>query len=67
MWSIGEPRKIELPKIEVSSRDLRAAVAQTKREIKAIYEHESELAELRMLLELSKRAQDDDETIILLM
>lgn len=62
-----EVAKIEPPKIEVSSRDLRSVAAQTKREIKAIYEDEFRIAEIRMLMELSKRQGDDDESLILLM
>lgn len=59
--------KIEPPKITVSSRELRSAVAETKREIVQIYERELQHAEIRMLLELSKRQNDDDESLILLM
>lgn len=76
IWAVTEQQKatnrvpvkpIEAPKIEVSSRDLRSAANQAKREIKEIYEREARNTEMRVLLELAKRANDDDETIILLM
>lgn len=59
--------KIEAPKITVSSRELRSAVATTKREIVDIYEKEFQTAEIRILIELAKRQSDDDESLILLM
>lgn len=76
LWAVTEQQKathrvpvkpIEAPKIEVSSRDLRAAANKAKREIKEIYEREAAKTELRVMFELAKRANDDDETIILLM
>lgn len=68
---VAEDQEIwkELPKappvITVSSRELRKAAAETKREIKATYEKAALHAELRMLLELSRR-QEEDDTLLLL-
>lgn len=76
LWAVTEQQKatyrvpvkpIEAPKIEVSSRDLRAAANKAKREIKEIYEREAAKTELAVMFELAKRVNDDDETIILLM
>lgn len=65
----GKPvvARIEPPKIEVSSRELRAPAAQAKREIASIYKSEFDAAEIAMLMELVKRANDDDEALILLL
>lgn len=59
--------KLELPKITISSRELRAAASATRREIEVIYEKALVDAEIRILMELSKRAADDDEAILFLM
>ena len=59
--------KFKLPEIQISSRELRAAASATKREIEVIYEQALVDAEIAMLFELNKRAEDDDEAITWLM
>lgn len=54
------------PTITVSSRELRKAAAETKREIQATYDKAALHGELRMLMELARRHEEDD-TILLLM
>jgi hypothetical protein len=74
MWAVAAQRsaaepipvpKLYAPKIEVSSRKLRAAASQTKREIAAIYESELKIAELRMLLEVADRRQEEEDILSL--
>lgn len=65
LWQIEKP-KPKTPEITVSSRELRKAASEAKREITAVYEKAALHAELRMLLEISQR-REDDETILLLM
>lgn len=76
LWSVNQVKELgsawnkptlRAPIITVSSRELRSAASQTKREIVDIYAKELQHAEIRMLLELSQRAQDDEDSIILLM
>jgi hypothetical protein len=69
IWAITPEsiKPIQAPVITVSSRELRSAAAQTKREIVDIYAKEMQLAETRMLMAIVQRRQDDDETILLLM
>lgn len=57
------PPKLDIPKITVSSRELRGAVTETKREIAAIYERAIRDAEIAMLLELDER-EKHNETLI---
>lgn len=51
------------PKIEVSSRDLRGAVNETKKEIDAIYERAVLDAEIAMLIEFAARERENEEII----
>lgn len=67
MWTIQPGKPIKPPVITVSSRQLRAAANQTKREIVEIYEKEMQIAEMRMLLEIAQRKTDDDDSLMLLM
>lgn len=61
------PPVLKAPRISVSSRALRSAAAQVKREIVETYAQERRDAEIRMLLEFSKRQSEDDESLLLLM
>jgi len=61
------PPVIKVPKIEISSRELRAAASATRREIEVIYEAAIRDAEIAMLMELNKRAEEDDEALMILM
>lgn len=54
------PPKFELPKFEYSSRDLRGAVTETKREIAEIYERAMRDAEIALMVELAQRKQDEE-------
>lgn len=55
------------PVIGISSRDLRGAASETKREIAEIYRQAIMDAEIAMLLEIDARQKDDDETMMWLM
>lgn len=55
------------PKIEVSSRELRAAASLVRREVAETFRQALRDSEIRMLLELKKRKEDDDDTLLLLM
>lgn len=61
-----EPPSIPMPKIEVSSRDLRGAVSATKREIAEIYSRAMRDAELAIMLELAIRDRDNEDIALLL-
>lgn len=58
---------LALPKIEASSRDLRAAVTETKREIAKTYRQAELDLEIALLLELADREKHNEEVIWLLM
>jgi len=62
-----QAKPLKAPEITVSTRELRSAVSEAKRDIQAIYQREFEYAELRILMELQQRQQDDDEIIQFLM
>ena len=55
------------PKIEVSSRELRAAASETRRSIEVVYEKALVDAEIRMLMEINKRKAEDEDVILMLM
>lgn len=55
--------KVEVPKIEINSRDLRPAVAEVKR----AYRQSSMETYLRLMEELDKRRRDDDDAITMLL
>ena len=59
--------KLEQPKIEVNTRELRAAVSETRREISVAYRKAAIDAELRLMFELDKRRDDDEDSLLLLM
>lgn len=59
--------KLDPPKIEANTREIRGAVTETKREIAEIYRKALIDAEIAMLFELNQRAEDDDETILFLL
>ena len=58
---------LEPPRITVNSRDLRSAVSQTRREIAQTYRQAEIDAEIKMLFELKKRSDDDEDSLMLLM
>jgi len=57
------PPRLKVPEIGISSRELRKAAAETKREIEVIYQAAVRDAEIAMLMELNRRAEDDDEAL----
>lgn len=59
--------KLEVPKIEVNSRDLRAAVSETRRQIAKTYHKALIESEIRLLFELDRIEREDEETLLLLM
>lgn len=59
--------KLEVPKIEVNSRDLRAAVSETRRQIAKTYRKALIESEIRLLFELDRIEREDEETLLLLM
>ena len=61
------PPRLKVPEIGISSRELRKAAAETKREIGVIYQAAVRDAEIAMLMELNRRAEDDDEALTWLM
>jgi hypothetical protein len=61
------PPRLKVPEIGISSRELRKAAQETKREIEVIYQAAARDAEIAMLFELMKRAEDDDEALTWLM
>ena len=63
----AQPKPLPVPKIEISSRELRSAANATRREIEVIYEAAIRDAEIAMLMELNKRVEDDDDAMMLLM
>ena len=60
------PPALAAPKIGISSRELRKAAAQTKRQIEVIYQAAARDAEIAALFELMKREEDDDALILLI-
>jgi hypothetical protein len=58
---------LEAPRIEANSRDLRAAVSETHREIDKIYRQAVIDAEIAMIFALDQRNIDDDDAMMLLM
>lgn len=54
------PPTFEPPKFEYSSRDLRGAVTETKREINEIFERAVRDAEIAIMVELAQRKQDEE-------
>lgn len=59
-----EPPSIPLPKIEISSRELRGAVAETKREIARIYERAMQDCELAIMVQLAIRDRENEEIVL---
>ena len=55
------------PKIEINTREIRAAVNATKRDISETYRKAVIDMELRMIFELDKRADEQEDSILLLM
>ncbi len=62
----GPLPKPTLPDIRVNTRQLRKAANETRKAIKSVYDRELMKAELRMLLELDRR-REEDESLVLLM
>jgi len=60
-----EPPKLSAPKIEVDAPELQQAAQSVKREIEVVYEQALVTAEIRMLMELSRRNAEDEDTTIL--
>lgn len=58
---------LRAPRIEVSSRELRAAASEARRQIEVVYEKALVDAEIRMLMEINKRVEDNEDIILLLM
>lgn len=58
---------LKAPEIVVSSRELRAAASETRRQIQVVYEKALVDAEIRMLMELNKRVEENEDVIVLLM
>lgn len=58
---------LQVPKIEVNSRDLRAAVTHTRREISLTYRQVLIDAELKMHFAIDARERENVETLLLLM
>lgn len=63
----GQLPKLEVPKIEVNSRDLRAAVSETKREIAKTYRKALIESEIRLLFELDRIEREEEENLFWLM
>ena len=56
----------KLPEIKVNTRELRKVANETRKAIKRVYDRELIHAELRMLLELSRRREEDDTLLFLM-
>lgn len=61
-----KPSIPRLPEIQINSRDLRATVAEVKRDIQQIYEGAARDAEIALLLEIQARNEHNEEALILL-
>jgi len=63
----AEVPKFELPKIKISSRDLRPYVSATKAEISRTYRQAAIDAEIAVLMEVQAKSEYNEDVILLLM
>ena len=63
----GKPIKVKAPEISYNTRELRPAVTAAEREIERIYRQAVIDAEIGMLFAMQKQAEDDEDSILLLM